>query len=216
VTAGAPGVLGASDPESAAYGRVAREILGEARFRPAPLPHPLRGVLEAIGNAFAPVGHAVARAFAGVAGVVPGGGAAVWVVLSAAIVAIAVVVATRLTGRKLVDRAAGAARRGGDLGAPDAAALEAAADAAEREGRSEQAVRLRFQAGLLRLDEIGVLTYRPSLPNAAVARRLGSATFDGLLRRFEEVVYGGRTAEPADARSAREGWREVLARAARR
>jgi len=133
-----------------------------------------------------------------------------------AIVAVAGILAARMTGRTLVDHARTGPRLGGAPGAPDAGALEIAADLAEREGAIEQAVRLRFQAGLLRLDELGVLTYRPSLPNAAVSRRLGSPVFDELLRCFEEVVYGGRPAEPADARGSRDGWRQVLGDAGHR
>jgi hypothetical protein len=198
------------------YSRTAREILGETRFKPAPLPRPLHGVLDALGRTFAPVGRWFENAFSSVAGVLPGGGAVVWVLLCVAIVGLAGVAAARMTGRTVVDRARAAALGSGQSGAPDARGLEAAADAAERDGRVEDALRLRFQAGLLRLDELGVLAYRPSLPNAAVSRRLGSPVFDGLLRRFEEVVYGGRPAEPADARSARDGWQEVLAEAGRR
>jgi hypothetical protein len=198
------------------YTRVAHGILDEARFRPAPVPRPLHGALAFLGRTFAPVGHVFAKAFAAVAGVLPGGGAAVWVVLCAGIVGAATVAAARMTGRTIVDHAGPGGRPAGQPGAPDARALEAAADAAEQEGRGEDAVRLRFQAGLLRLDELGVLAYRPSLPNTAVSRRLRSPVFDGLLRRFEEVVYGGRPAGPDDAGRAREGWRQVLADARRR
>lgn len=200
---------------SAGDSRLAREILGESRFRPAPLPRPLHGVLDAIGRAFAPIGRWFTDLYAALAGVLPGGGATFWVLLSAAVVALASLATVRLTGRTLVDRTRAGVRIAGQRGAPDATALEAAADQAERDGRTEAALRLRFQAGLLRLDELGVLAYRPSLPNAAVSRRLGSPTFDVLLRRFEEVVYGGRPAEPQDAGSAREGWRKVLADAGR-
>jgi hypothetical protein len=216
VSTTAAGALSTADPQTAAYGRLAHQIVGETRFRPPPLPRPLHGVLDAIGRAFTPIGRWLEHAFAAVAGVVPGGDAAVWVLLCGCVVAVAGIATVRLNERTLVDRARPRVQPGGLPGAPDAGALEAKADAAERDGRHEAAVRLRFQAGLLRLDELGVLSYRPSLPNAAVGRRLRSPTFDGLLRRFEEIVYGGRPAEPADAGSAREGWRKVLADAGRR
>jgi hypothetical protein len=216
VSESAVGALATVDPRTAAYSRLAHQIVGERRFHPPPLPRPLRGVLDALGRTFAPLGRWLEHAFSAVAGVLPGGDAAVWILLGGLVVAFAGIVTVRLTGRTLVERARPGARPGGLRGAPDAGALEAAADAAERDGRNEAAVRLRFQAGLLRLDELGVLSYRPSLPNAAVSRCLGSPTFDGLLRRFEEVVYGGRPAGPADAGSAREGWRRILADAGRR
>jgi hypothetical protein len=206
----------AASAANADYTRLAQRILAEKRFHPAPLPQPLHGVLVALGRALAPVGRWLHDGFESVAGVLPGGNATVWVVLCAGVVGVAGVSAARLTGRTLVDQARSGPRLSGQPGAPDAAELEAAAEAAERDGRIEAAVRLRFQAGLLRLDELGVLSYRPSLPNAAVSRRLRSQVFDGLLRRFEEVVYGGRPAEASDAGKARDGWREVLAEARRR
>jgi hypothetical protein len=198
------------------YRGLAHQIVSEARFRPPPLPRPLHGLLDALGRAASPVAEAIGDAFAALAGVVPGGTATAVALLGAIVVALAAVAATRLTDRALLDRAPRPGAPGGGPAGPDAGALEAAAGAAERDGEFARAVRLRFQAGLLRLDELGVLAYRPSLPNAAVSRRLRSPTFDGLLRRFEEIVYGGRPAETADAGSAREGWREVLADAGRR
>jgi hypothetical protein len=168
-----------------------------------------------LGDAVAPVGEALGDAFRAVAGILPGGDAAVWALLGGAVVAAAVLAAARMTDRTLVDRAS-PRRQGSDPGAPDARALETAAEEAERAGRYEQAVRLRFQAGLLRLDEVGLVPYQPSRPNAAVSRRLGSPTFDALARRFEEVAYGGRAAEAADVGRAREAWPLVLGRGARR
>jgi hypothetical protein len=216
MSAAGAGALTPGGPETSGYSRVAHEILGESRFRPAPLPRPLHGVLDALGRTFAPVGRWFEHAFSAVAKVLPGGDAAVWVVLGAVVVGLSALASVRLTGRTLVDQRRAGARLRREAGAPDAGSLEAAADAAEREGRIEAAVRLRFQAGLLRLDELGVLSYRPSLPNAAVSRRLASPVFDGLLRRFEELVYGGRAAHEADAGAAREGWRQVLRDAGRR
>ncbi|MEA2302072.1 MAG: hypothetical protein QOE44_2607 [Solirubrobacteraceae bacterium] len=208
-----PGVAGGvGDPRA-----IAHQILGEDRFRPAPLPRPLHGVLDALGGALAPIGDALSDAFSAVAGLVPGGTATAWVLLGGLVVGLAGLAAARLTDRTLVDRTSSGTRAGrGEGGPPDARALEAAAEAAERDGRLEAAVRLRFQAGLLRLDELGVLAYRPSLATAAVARRLGSPVFDGLARRFEELAYGGRRADPGDAGRAREGWERVLADAGRR
>ena len=71
------------------------------------------------------------------------------------------------------------------------AAIERRAEEAERAGDFAEAVRLRFHAGLLRLDARGLIEYRPSLGTAAVARRLHSPEFDRLAGRFDEIVYGG-------------------------
>ncbi len=98
----------------------------------------------------------------------------------------------------------------------DPAAYEREADSAEAAGDLERAVRLRFRAGLLRLGQRGVIRYRPSLTTNEVRRLLGSETFDDLATRFEEVAYGGRDAEAADVRVARESWPRVLDDARRR
>ncbi len=90
--------------------------------------------------------------------------------------------------------------------------LEREADRAERDGEWERAVRLRFRAGLLRLDDRRVIAYRPSLTTGEVARSVGSPAFREVGERFDAIAYGGRTAEREDAEHARRGWAEVLTR----
>jgi hypothetical protein len=102
-------------------------------------------------------------------------------------------------------------------GAPpeDPAELERAADAAERAGQLDVAVRLRFRAGLLRLGNRGAIRYRPSVTTNEVRRVLGSETFDELARTFDAVAYGGRDAGPPDVDAARREWPRVVAGAAK-
>jgi hypothetical protein len=103
------------------------------------------------------------------------------------------------------------ATRRAAVGRERPAELERAAEEAERSGDWERAVRLRFRAGLLRLDEARVLPFRESITSGEVARKLRSREFDGVARAFDEVVYGRRAALADDATGAREGWRRVLA-----
>jgi hypothetical protein len=93
--------------------------------------------------------------------------------------------------------------------------LERAADAAERAGRLDEAVRLRFRAGLLRLGDRGAIRYRPSVTTNEVRRVLGSDTFEELARTFEAVAYGGQEATPPDVDSARRDWPRVVSSAGR-
>ena len=93
----------------------------------------------------------------------------------------------------------------------DPAELERAAEAAERAGQLDVAVRLRFRAGLLRLGTRGAIHYRPSVTTNEVRRVLGSETFDELARTFDAVAYGGRDAEPPDVDAARREWPRVVA-----
>jgi hypothetical protein len=69
---------------------------------------------------------------------------------------------------------------------------------------------LTFRAGLLRLDERGRIRYWPGLTSAEVADLLASPEFEALARRFDEVVYGHRTAIAADFVNARQGWDNLL------
>jgi hypothetical protein len=103
-------------------------------------------------------------------------------------------------------------RRPGE-GSEDPDELERLADAAEREGRLDHALRLRFRAGLLRLGDRGAIRYRPSLTTNEVRRALGSESFDELARAFEAVAYGGRDASPPDLETARRTWPQVVANA---
>jgi len=91
--------------------------------------------------------------------------------------------------------------------------LERHAAEAEEAGDFDQGVRLRFQAGLLRLDSRALITYRPSLLTAEVAQKLSSPAFDELAGAFERVAYGGQHAARQDAVASRRGWEKVLGRA---
>ena len=55
-------------------------------------------------------------------------------------------------------------------------------------------MRLRFRAGLLRLDARELIEYRPSLTTGEVAETIVSPTFDRIGADFDEIAYGGRFA----------------------
>ena len=95
----------------------------------------------------------------------------------------------------------------------DPAALERDADRAAAAGEWETAVRLRFRAGLLRLDARDLIEYRPSLTTGEVAETIVSPTFDRIGADFDEIAYGGRSAREADEAASREGWQRVLSEA---
>ncbi|MEZ5177720.1 MAG: DUF4129 domain-containing protein [Acidimicrobiales bacterium] len=67
-------------------------------------------------------------------------------------------------------------------------------------------MRLRYEAGLLRLVRLGHLRLRPDTTAAGAARQVGRPVMDRLTTDFEEVVYGRRLATADDvARSRRMG-----------
>ena len=89
--------------------------------------------------------------------------------------------------------------------------LESEAEAAASRGDHAEAVRLRFRAGLLRLDESGRIKYRPGLTGAEIEELLHSPVFETLARRFDEIVYGRQHASSDDYTEAVAGWRVLLA-----
>ena len=144
----------------------------------------------------------------------PGGRSVVWAVLGGVLAGFVWWVARRFLNRRVraATEAAGAA------GAPidDPRALERQADAAEASGDLETALRLRFRAGLLRLDARGAIVFRPSISTVEVRRALRSQDFDSLAATFDDVVYGGRPPDGEDVAAARERWPAVVSAARER
>jgi hypothetical protein len=188
----------------------AQDVLDGRRFKPARVPRPFAGVLRTLGRWLEPVGEPLGRLWRGVFDTVPGTLAVVGVVF-----AVAALVSLRLIGR----RSPGNVRRTRPVGADgeslDPEELERRAAAAERAGDLDHAVRLRFVAGVLRLDRAGVITYRSSLTTGQLRARLDSASFAELAAAFDEIAYGGRPAAPDDVAASRTGWSKVLAEARR-
>ncbi|MCZ7528259.1 MAG: DUF4129 domain-containing protein [Acidimicrobiia bacterium] len=96
------------------------------------------------------------------------------------------------------------------LAPTDADGLERAADEAEAAGDLEGAIRLRFRAGLLRLDDAGAVAFRPSLTTGQVARALRLGAFETVGSTHDTVVYGRRPATGDDVERTRRGWEQVL------
>ena len=200
----------APPPTSASEARArAAEILAQERFHPSELPRPLRRLLEPLGRVLGPVVEFVARVWSSIVDAVPGGESVVWVVLGAIVVAAAAAVATTIARRRAtaVPSGNGEARGGARL---DPGELERRAEEAEAAQRLEEALRLRFVAGLLRLDRARAIRFSPSLTTHQVGRALRSADFDSVARTFDEVVYGRRPPGPDDVAAARSGWARVL------
>ncbi len=186
-------------------GDEARRILDGRKFEPAPTLRPFRGILRQVGEWLRPVGEPLGRLWNRLAASAPGR-----VALAVAVVGTAVLVSAALIRRRT---SAGETRGGGtgeQRGGEDPDALEREADAAEHAGNLERAFRLRFRAGLLRLDEAGVIAYGPALTTGELTRRVSSPRLQGLASAFEEITYGGRAAGAGDLHSARSDWPRVL------
>jgi Domain of unknown function (DUF4129) len=140
---------------------------------------------------------------------VPGGPPVLWTLLAVGVLLLAGTLATTTIRRRAL--AIERARAAAVPAAEDPRPLEREAERAERDGDWERAVRLRFRAGLLRLDRRRVIVYRPSLTTGEVARATGSPAFREVGDRFDAIAYGGRPARRDDAEHARRAWAEVLA-----
>lgn len=197
----------ATGPDPDAARRSAQEILDRRVFHPPDVPRPLEGVLRRIGQWLEPLGRPLGAAFRWLTAeperFLP---LAVGVVLGTALVALVV-------GRRRTPLGVGPAGRHRLDGSDDPVQLERSAEEAERAGDLALAVRLRFRAGLVRLDRAGVLRLRPSLTTGAVTRAVPSETLVRLAADFDEIAYGGRPAEADDVTSARTGWPRVLTEA---
>jgi hypothetical protein len=190
--------------------RDAADILGGRRFKESRVPRPLQGVLRRLGSWLEPIARPVGRLW-GRLGDVFGLQLAVVVV----VIAVAFATSLRLIRRhapSAVARRRGARAAGGQL---DPDRLEREAEEAEGAGDLDRAVRLRFVAGLLRLDRAGVLAYQPSLTTGQLRRLLRSGSFAQLAVAFDEIAYGGRHAAAPDVERARQEWPRVLEEASR-
>lgn len=197
---------GGVDPDEAR--RQARDILDERRYQPARVPRPFEGVLEWLGDRLRPIGELFDDLLSSGLG---------RVVLLAGLVALVAVVATVIAQRRSRTGAAVRRRGRGDRAEEslDPVRLEREADDAEQRGDLDRALRLRFRAGLLRLDDVGAISFRPSLTSGQVARKLRLPAFDELAITFDGVAYGDRRASLDDVRRARQRWPRVLAESQR-
>lgn len=193
----------------------ARRILDGRRYNAPEPPRPLRGVLRKLGEWL----RALTRPLTDVWPDIGGVPAPLQGLLAVAVLAAAVVVATRLVRQRTahaVGEEHGRRRRGDGGGSLDPDVLEREADDAERQGDLDTALRLRFRAGLVRLDAAGAIKLRPSLTTGEVRRHIRSDALHDLTAAFEAVAYAGEPAGPDDVAAARREWPRVLAEVGRR
>ncbi|MGO8876489.1 MAG: hypothetical protein ACLQNG_12095 [Acidimicrobiales bacterium] len=205
--------MGSSSSFSSAARRQAAHILSQPPFtsKPSHIPDPLGGVLRTVGRWLTealgkPVAWAWDHVFKGFQDTFGSIGDVVLAILG---VGLGCLAAWMLIRRRTRVRS----RETKDSRMPvreDVAQLEAAAAAAEELGDLDAAVRLRFRAGLFRLETAGIIASRLVTTTEEVRARLHDATFDDLARRHETIVYAGRTASDRDVVEAREGWQRLI------
>ncbi len=192
----------------------ARDVLDSGQFEPKAPPRPFKGLLDWLGDRIRPVGEWIADVWNGLFDAVPAPLA--WLVVAAIVAAAIGSVALAVQRRGL--RADVAARTAADTVSrdDDPAELERRAADAERRGDHDLGVRLRFRAGLVRLDrDASAFRYHAGLGTREVRRALRDERFDSLADTFDAVAYGNRDADDDDSRTARAEWPEVVRHARR-
>ena len=183
----------------------ARDILQEERFHGGEAPGPFRGFVDWLQD-LAPT-----NVIDWIDDLLPGGRSVVWIALGTGLFAIGYLLARFFLTRRIALSEATAHAHA--PAADDPKALERRAAEAEAAGDLEAALRLRFRAGLLRLDQRGAIAFRPSISTHEVRRTLHSDDFDDLSATFDDVVYGGREPHTDDVAQARERWPDVVSHA---
>lgn len=201
---------GATDPDAAR--QQAREVLDQDKFQATKVPKPFKGPLEWLADRLRPIGRFFGRLVDPILAL-PGGA----FILGSLLVGLGAALTVWLIGRRsrAVVRSGGAAWSLVDEHA-DPDELERRAEEREAEGDHRSAIRLRYQAGLLRLVRADRLTLRPDTTAGDAARQVGHPVMDDLTEDFEGIVYGDRTASAADADRARAAWSTLTAERARR
>lgn len=209
---------GKPSPFASAARREAQNILSQPPFKPShsSAPAPFTGALRTFGrwiaapfqwvwrHLFVHIGHGFTSIFG-----------SWWPFVAVALaVAAGVLIGTILIRRR--GKAPARVRPGAGVrpSVETAEQLDAQARAAEAEGDFATAVRLSFRAGLLRLEEIGVIDDRLATSDTRLRRQLSSQTFDKIVLSHELIAYGDTPATAGDAEEARESW-PVLVSAAR-
>ncbi len=211
------GPTGASSATSAEARREARRVLDGSKYQTKQLPRPFKGALEWLADRLRPVGRVLATIFRPVTdllGLLPIG--AVVILAGLAVGLLVWWLARRRSGTVLEPRrrsALGGRLVDTDL---DPAALDEHAEAAEADGDLGAAVRLRYQAGLIRLVRAGRLDLRADTTASEAADQVGDPTVKSLTADFEAVAYGGRSATTADVDRSRHGWLDVVCARSRR
>lgn len=180
--------------------QLARRILAQRRFQPEKSPQPLRRPITWLGQKINDLTSPLFGLFA----------RSRWILALLTVAALVAVVAfATYVGRGRIqshqDRRL--LEAGPDV---DPASLDAAANRAVIGGDHELALRLRFKAGLIRLERAGRIAPSLGRTNGDVRRQLSSESFESLADRFDEVIYGGESATEADDERTRTGWRDVL------
>ncbi|MCL4449027.1 MAG: hypothetical protein M1483_04660 [Actinobacteria bacterium] len=199
-------------PQSAKVRKTAQTILKEPQFRSHTPPRPLHGLLSTIGHwldfklpSFPhPFGSNI---FSNMLWTM-----LILAVISAVILGFAIVLTHRLTSKavrvkRLEDKTPTIPAKTDYLN-PDELLRQAIL--AENSSQFNEAVKLRFKAGIVRLEKDGYVTNTLTTTTEDISETIASPTFNYLAKTFNEIAYANKTADIQDMLEARSGWVMVL------
>ncbi len=91
--------------------------------------------------------------------------------------------------------------------------MERRASAAAKRGDFAEALRLRFEAGLVRLEKRGTLSRHTTRTSGQVGEAVRLREFDQVADVFDAVIYGGRPAASEDDAFSASAWPVIVAQA---
>jgi hypothetical protein len=191
----------------------ARKILEEDRFRgdggppPGRAPQPFKAPLSWLGDQLRKVFEPLGRLFARIGN----GGPIGWILL-VGLIGVLVVIIAKWWARRTVNSKKDSTKKV-KLSKRIAELEQAAKDAAEA-GRYAEAIRLRFQAGLLRLEDDGRVTKVERKPNADVVAAVPAQSLRPLANLHDRLAYSEDDASKDDLDRAVVAIDSVIAEAA--
>jgi hypothetical protein len=186
---------------------VAREILAEDRFQPAETPAAVRRPLSWLGqqilDLFSPVGRALKWFFVTMFSSVFSG-----VIALIIFGFITFLIVRALQGRRRVQAASSALDAAAGV-VTDPNELERQAALAAQNGNFAEAVRLRYVAGLRRLEQDTDVPATIASTNGKLRTEVCVAEFDQLSDDFDFIIYGERLADASHDSNAQQRWPQV-------
>jgi hypothetical protein len=139
---------------------------------------------------------------------VPGESPVLWVIGIGLVLLVALLLGMRSIHRRT--RVSNGVAKLHGVGLIDPLELERMATKAESESRFDDAVRLLYVAGIVRLNRAGTIVLTDSLTTHQIETQVGPGPFVELTRTFERVLYGNDEATKMDVAEARAGWTRLL------
>lgn len=200
------GVRQVFDTDPAEARRLAEKILSDRKYKEARPPNPFE-------RPIAWIGATVRRFFSSIADlvdrIIPGNARQAWGVIALLAGLATVLFVIQLAIRRQRVRAIAAIGKA-SLTFEDPAQLEALAAAAANKANYGESIRLRFRAGLVRLEQSRRIADPSHHTNGDIYESVRAEPLLHLQRQFDQIIYGRAEANADDEAEARRNWKHLL------